>query len=291
MSSPPTTNLSLADEIEAIGAIFEADTIEVVSSDSSSTIVHLKPPSQPFTFRLSFCTEYPDLPPIIDGTASTGDTEKGAGDAAVNILAEVLGNVYSPGQVCLFELISDVGPLLEERYGAHPEAPSAKREESRSEQPTGEYREPALITGQDTPFPAPKWIASESLGVMKSTFIAHAAPCSSKDEALSHISHLISSSKKIASATHNITAYRIRQPDTTSYIQDCDDDGESAAGGRLLHLLQLMDCENVVVVVTRWFGGVKLGGERFRCIGNVAREVLVKGGWGKDAKDKGGKKH
>ena len=107
MSSPPTTNLSLADEIEAISAIFEADTIEVVSSDSSSTIIYLKPPSQPFTFRLSFGTEYPDLPPSIDGTASTGDTEKGAGDVAVNILAEVLGNVYSPGQVCLFELISD----------------------------------------------------------------------------------------------------------------------------------------------------------------------------------------
>jgi Uncharacterized protein family UPF0029/RWD domain len=287
MSSPPTTNLSLADEIEAISAIFEADTIEVVSSDSSSTIIHLKPPSQPFTFRLSFGTEYPDLPPSIDGTASTGDTEKGAGDVAVNILAEVLGNVYSPGQVCLFELISDVGPLLEERYGAHPEAPSAKREESRSEQPTGEYRGPALITGQDTAFLAPKWITSEPLSVMKSTFIAHAAPCSSKDEALSHISNLISSSKKIVSATHNITAYRIKWSPST-YIQDCDDDGESAAGGRLLHLLQLMECENVVVVVTRWYGGVKLGGERFRCIGNVAREVLVKGGWGKDAK--GGKK-
>ena len=43
-----------------------------------------------------------------------------------------------------------------------------------------------------------------------------------------------------------------------------------------------MECEDVVVVVTRWYGGVKLGGERFRCIGNVAREVLVKGGWGKN---------
>lgn len=35
-------------------------------------------------------------------------------------------------------------------------------------------------------------------------------------------------------------------------MQDCDDDGESAAGGRLLHLLQVADAKNVVVVVSRW---------------------------------------
>ena len=62
-------------------------------------------------------------------------------------------------------------------------------------------------------------------------------------------------------------------------VQDSDDDGETAAGGRLLHLMQLMDVWNVVVVVTRWYGGVKLGPERFRCINAVAREALVKAGF------------
>ena len=55
--------------------------------------------------------------------------------------------------------------------------------------------------------------------------------------------------------------------------QDYDDDGESAAGGRLLHLLQLMDVWNVVVVVTRWYGGVHLGPDRFRLINAAAREA------------------
>ena len=59
----------------------------------------------------------------------------------------------------------------------------------------------------------------------------------------------------------------------------CDDDGEDAAGGRLLHLLQLAKAENVVVVVSRWFGGVLLGPSRFGLINNCARELLVKTGF------------
>lgn len=61
--------------------------------------------------------------------------------------------------------------------------------------------------------------------------------------------------------------------------QDYDDDGEDAAGGRLLKLLQLMGCWNVLVVVSRWYGGVKLGPARFGVICGVAREALVEGGF------------
>ncbi len=64
---------------------------------------------------------------------------------------------------------------------------------------------------------------------------------------------------KIANATHNIMAYRIVLQAGRQQVQDYDDDGEAAAGGRLLHLLQAADVRNVVVVVSRWFGGVLLG--------------------------------
>ena len=60
--------------------------------------------------------------------------------------------------------------------------------------------------------------------------------------------------------------------------QDYDDDGEDAAGGRLLHLLQILDIKNTVVVVSRWFGGVKLGPARFTHINNAARMLLEKCG-------------
>lgn len=41
-----------------------------------------------------------------------------------------------------------------------------------------------------------------------------------------------------------------------------------------------MEVWGVLVVVSRWYGGVKLGPDRFRCITGVAREAVVRGGWG-----------
>ena len=60
--------------------------------------------------------------------------------------------------------------------------------------------------------------------------------------------------------------------------QDYDDDGEDAAGGRLLHLLQILDVKNTIVVVSRWYGGVKLGPARFTHINNAARLLLERCG-------------
>lgn len=55
---------------------------------------------------------------------------------------------------------------------------------------------------------------------------------------------------------------------------DNDDDGEDAAGGRLAHLLEIRDEDGVLVVVSRWYGGIQLGPRRFALINNVARDVL-----------------
>ncbi|CAL1592955.1 unnamed protein product [Knipowitschia caucasica] len=85
--------------------------------------------------------------------------------------------------------------------------------------------------------------------------------------------------KKIASATHNIYAYRIHCEDKNSFLQDCEDDGETAAGGRLLHLLQILDVRNVLVVVSRWYGGILLGPDRFKHINNCARAILQEEGY------------
>lgn len=52
-------------------------------------------------------------------------------------------------------------------------------------------------------------------------------------------------------------------------------DVEQGSGPILERLLALNDRHtDVVVVVYRWYGGVKLGGERWRCIGRVASEAL-----------------
>jgi hypothetical protein len=157
---------------------------------------------------------------------------------------------------------------------------------------------------------------------------------------------------KVAAATHNIMAYRIAEPNGV-WAQDHDDDGETAAGKNLLHLMQLVDVVNVVVVrsprtgqpasktvdvclawhnpsrftqllvlehrrysavckawqcgkllwliccmqephpprvgwatqvVTRWFGGIHLGPDRFKIINNVARSLLDHEGYIKQKK-------
>lgn len=66
---------------------------------------------------------------------------------------------------------------------------------------------------------------------------AHVAPITSVAQVESMMSALLRSNK-VARATHNMLAYRVAQ-DTGALLQDFDDDGETAAGSRLLHLLQV----------------------------------------------------
>lgn len=42
----------------------------------------------------------------------------------------------------------------------------------------------------------------------------------------------------------------------------------------MLLFLQILNFQNVLVVVTRWYGGIHLGHDRFRHISNAARQVL-----------------
>ncbi|RVE73908.1 hypothetical protein OJAV_G00035890 [Oryzias javanicus] len=112
----------------------------------------------------------------------------------------------------------------------------------------------------------------------RSTFQPHLAPVVSPGQVKMVLEKLYTN-KKIASATHNIYAYRIYCEDKNSFLQDCEDDGETAAGGRLLHLLQILDVHNVMVVVSRWYGGVLLGPDRFKHINNCARTLLVEEGY------------
>lgn len=75
--------------------------------------------------------------------------------------------------------------------------------------------------------------------------------------------------RKFAKATHN----------TWGVILDGDgplknDDGESGAGMVILRMLERAELHNHVVVVTRWYGGKKLGGDRFRRVQDAVRYYL-----------------
>ena len=62
-------------------------------------------------------------------------------------------------------------------------------------------------------------------------------------------------------------------------ISHRDDDGEGGAADKLAFLLDASDARDVVVVVTRWFGGILLGADRFKHISNVAKELLQQEGY------------
>ena len=123
----------------------------------------------------------------------------------------------------------------------------------------------------------PEIFSGESFTVKKSTFQGHVARVYTMDD-VKQVLKSLNQNRKIANASHNIVAFRLVGVNESSFIQDYADDGEVNAGGRLLHLLQLLDLKNVVVVVSRWYGGILLGPDRFRIISNTARETLINGG-------------
>lgn len=114
-----------------------------------------------------------------------------------------------------------------------------------------------------------KFAHGEPLTDRKSVFQAHVAHVDSVSQAVGFVGFLCEKFPKIATATHNIMACRVGS------AQDYDDDGENAAGKSLLFTLQQQDVDNIVVVVSRWFGGVKLGSLRFKHINNVARALIT----------------
>lgn len=108
--------------------------------------------------------------------------------------------------------------------------------------------------------------ATHLLEVKHSRFIAQAAPAVSPQAALAFLAQVAD-----PDATHNCWAYRIGAEYRSS------DDGEPAgtAGRPILAAIEGQGCDQVMVVVTRWYGGIKLGaGGLVRAYGGAAAECL-----------------
>ncbi|WP_214721898.1 YigZ family protein [Exiguobacterium sp. s192] len=107
--------------------------------------------------------------------------------------------------------------------------------------------------------------------IQKSRFITYLARATSEQEAQSFIADL---KKKHHDANHNCSAYVIGE---RNEIQKANDDGEPSgtAGVPMLEVLKKRNLRNTVVVVTRYFGGIKLGGGGLiRAYGSSVSEAL-----------------
>ncbi|MFN2108131.1 MAG: YigZ family protein [Anaerolineae bacterium] len=108
--------------------------------------------------------------------------------------------------------------------------------------------------------------------VVNSRFIATAAPVFSVDEAKAFVARI---REEFADASHNVPAFVVGHG--SSVIAHCSDDGEPSgtAGRPALAVLQGSDLGDAAVVVTRYFGGTKLGtGGLVRAYSEAVREVL-----------------
>ncbi|KUJ06744.1 UPF0029-domain-containing protein [Mollisia scopiformis] len=268
-------NEELQNEIEAINSIYGDGTL--VRATEPATYV-LRLPEGDSSLRIQFPFEYPSAPPTILGTQSSGETRKGEAAHVVQIFRDVLGKLYQPGEVCLFDVIEEVNNSLSNET-------TDRIDDEDLEGHNKAFAETIVpqdqSAGGKTNVFEPPWTISDVVVELKSVFIARSAPVTSPSQAKQYLHHLLDSDKKVRSATHNITAWRIKGENGATY-QDCDDDGETAAGGRVLHLMQLMDLWDVMVVVTRWYGGHQLGPKRFSIINTVARDAFVKGGFVKE---------
>ncbi|MHB9146132.1 MAG: YigZ family protein [Symbiobacteriia bacterium] len=117
--------------------------------------------------------------------------------------------------------------------------------------------------------------ATAEVVIKKSRFIGHAFPVTSEEDAQARLELLRVEHRD---ARHNAFAYRLGPK---ALVQRMSDDGEpqGTAGRPILELLQKQDVTDVLVVVTRYFGGVLLGAPGLvRAYGEAARDALAAAG-------------
>lgn len=100
-----------------------------------------------------------------------------------------------------------------------------------------------------------------------SKYAVSGAPVQTRDD-VDAVLRDLKSDKSYAKATHNSWAAVL----PTGALKA--DDGESGAGMVILRMLERASLDGHVIIVTRWYGGKKLGGDRFRRVQDATRAYL-----------------
>lgn len=246
------------DEIEALEAIYP-DLITKLNDDRIKMKI---PQHEGICLHISFPEKYPEIEPphLVETSVGLSISSLYNQKYLQSLFEEVLDSIFKPGEVCIFDFLTELDGVL------HIEA----ADDSQIDEKELENRMKTLTVD-----PLENWIMSEPITDRKSTFVAFATKAENEEEAFNKLAAL-KTDNKIIKAHHVMTAWRIKGKGDVVF-QDCDDDGENAAGGRMLHLLVIMGAWNVIVAVARWYGGIHLGPDRFKHINSVTREIIVKG--------------
>ena len=243
----------LLDEMEALKAVYGEENV-IYNESMRRLFVKLDSETQ---IRVDIPLDYPNItPPIVLGNL---------------IDASEIANLFQPGEDMLLLLIEEIRTRHLDSV-----ARSQKQVEKLTKtSPQKQQQQSSSLLAQPIPvvvdveLDKSRFITGETITANKSRFVAHAARCKTPQEATELLAIIRSS--KYARATHNIWAYRLADGRANN-----DDDGESAAGGRLAELLQLIKVTDILVVVSRYYGGVNVGPQRFKYILQAARDAIDK---------------
>lgn len=294
------TSAEQAEEIEALIAIYDQDFIVIDEANRiyEIRICHQSDSWWSATLQVLLPPQYPDrVPPVFEIHSAW------MSDADMFEASDLLYTIYREhqGQIIIYQWVEALRTFIDNKFNDQEpiDAKGSRSDVSLKyhgeniklsetiEDGDSEKDQTANLScnGED----ALKLIRSERSDLCpeithgepftdrKSTFQAHLAHVIILDQ-VSGVLQELKKNRKVNNATHNVMAYRIFCKDRNCFLQDCDDDGEAAAGSRLLHLLQILNVRDVVVVVTRWYGGILLGPDRFKHYNNCARNLMKDAG-------------
>lgn len=244
-----------SDEIVALQSIYED--IDVLSDKCIE--INFKAEVLEATLRVEIAADYPESCPDVSVQAFfLQRNEKSA-------LIDELKNMFSSGEPIVFEWAEKVREILTTADG------------EKTARLGAEEREKLKPVKKDEldPINDIEIIAGETIIDRKSTFQPFYAKVNTVADALRFREKLLQN-RKIASATHNMFVYKVNENGIVK--SDADEDGESGAEGRMLHLVDITGAVDIAVIVTRWYGGIHLGGDRWKHINNCLRQILEDNG-------------
>ena len=164
--------------------------------------------------------------------------------------------IFQPGEVALFDGIERVRDKVEEWYSTREAEVLQRREDDRLHRQAGAAEETEMDAavrdtnctldasngdgGRASPSSGVTLISAPAITERKSVFVGHAAVLTDASQVRLVLSELLRD-RRVARATHPaIHAWVCRAQEGGVVLRDCQDDGETAAGGRLAHLLDVL---------------------------------------------------
>lgn len=250
------------EEVEVINSIYE-DYADL--SPETFTVTLKLSNEHDISVKLWYPLHYPEEAPRVVSVSGLS----AARDAARQ-LQKVIEDQFQPGEGCLFTLIQESEPLVEEML-AQDEIDKKKLDAANA---TVDYNS---VKGS---VHVNEWSLTGEYKDRGSTFIGRAVRANSEKEVQDLFDDLMDD-KKVAKASLKMAAWRVPTSVKGVLAEDFDDGGEAGAGSCILHIMQLLNAENALVVVCRYFGGVHIGPDRFKYVKQCTRDAVIAAGLSK----------